>query len=84
VRRVTLIKGDGIANVRPSKTLIRGGCYEDVDLVVVRENTEGPYTGIEHYAFELARRRPPRQLTLVHKANILKYTSGCSWRQWSA
>ena len=92
---------DLYANVRPSRTLLRGGRYEDVDLVVVRENTEGLYSGIEHwvdrrqnyaesitivsreaservieYAFELASRRPGKRLTLVHKANILKYTSG--------
>ena len=37
------------ANVRPSRTLIPGGRYENIDLVVVRENVEGLYTGYEHY-----------------------------------
>ena len=92
---------DLFANVRPAKTMVSGLRFEDVDLVVVRENTEGLYVGIEHYidtrksaaesitivtrdastrviryAFELARSRPDRHLTLVHKANILKFTSG--------
>ncbi|MDX1623492.1 MAG: isocitrate/isopropylmalate dehydrogenase family protein [Gemmatimonadota bacterium] len=92
---------DLYANVRPARTMIPGGRYEEVDLVVVRENTEGLYSGIEHYvdpdgdyaesitvvtrpaservirfAFERAAERPAAHLTLVHKANILKYTSG--------
>ena len=92
---------DLFANVRPAKTMVSGLRFQDVDLVVVRENTEGLYVGIEHYidtkksaaesitivtrdasarviryAFELARSRPDRHLTLVHKANILKFTSG--------
>lgn len=92
---------DLFANVRPAKTLVPGGRYEDIDVVVIRENTEGLYSGIEHYidtkksaaesitivtrdashrvidfAFRYAGRRPDRHLTLVHKANILKYTSG--------
>lgn len=89
------------ANVRPVKTLVPGGRFSDVDLVIVRENTEGLYTGIEHYvdarksaaesitivtreasrrvidfAFRYAAGRPDRHLTLAHKANILKFTSG--------
>ena len=92
---------DLYANVRPAKTLVPGGRYPNVDLVVIRENTEGLYAGIEHYidtkrsaaesitivtrdasrrviqfALEYVARRPKRHLTLVHKANILKYTSG--------
>ncbi len=41
---------DLYANVRPVRNL-RGikSRYEDIDLVVVRENTEGIYSGIEHY-----------------------------------
>ncbi|MGD9100338.1 MAG: isocitrate/isopropylmalate dehydrogenase family protein [Anaerolineae bacterium] len=40
---------DLYANVRPARTL-EGTlvCYEGLDLVVVRENTEGLYAGIEH------------------------------------
>lgn len=37
------------ANVRPVRTLIPGGRYEDIDLVLVRENLEGLYVGFEHY-----------------------------------
>src|SRR5690606_10343045 len=37
------------ANVRPARTLMPGGRYEDVDLVLIRENTEGLYVGVEHY-----------------------------------
>jgi isocitrate dehydrogenase (NAD+) len=37
------------ANVRPALTLIPGGRFEDIDLVVVRENTEGLYVGVEHF-----------------------------------
>ncbi|MDE1941652.1 MAG: NAD-dependent isocitrate dehydrogenase [Betaproteobacteria bacterium] len=37
------------ANVRPAQTLIPGGRYENVDIVLVRENLEGLYVGFEHY-----------------------------------
>jgi isocitrate dehydrogenase (NAD+) len=37
------------ANVRPAHTIVTGGRYEDVDIVLIRENTEGLYIGIEHY-----------------------------------
>ena len=37
------------ANLRPARTLIAGGRYEDIDLVLVRENLEGLYVGFEHY-----------------------------------
>ena len=73
-----------------------------VDLITVRENTEGAYIGegqtlsrgrrdrasltqkvtrrgserIVRYAFELARRTGRKKVTVVHKANILKSTSG--------
>jgi isocitrate dehydrogenase (NAD+) len=40
---------DLFANVRPVKTVIPGRCYEDIDLVMVRENTEGLYVGVEHF-----------------------------------
>ncbi len=39
---------DLYANVRPVRSLPVPGCRHDVDLVVVRENTEGLYSGIEH------------------------------------
>jgi isocitrate dehydrogenase (NAD+) len=37
------------ANLRPAATLIPGGRFDDIDLVVVRENLEGLYIGHEHY-----------------------------------
>jgi isocitrate dehydrogenase (NAD+) len=95
---------DLFANVRPARSLLPGGRYTGVDLVIVRENTEGLYAGIEHYigmekdpravaesvmlitrygsrrivrfAFEYALSHGRKKVTLVHKANILKYTQG--------
>ena len=40
---------DLYANVRPAITLQSGGRYDDIDLVLIRENTEGLYVGVEHY-----------------------------------
>jgi isocitrate dehydrogenase (NAD+) len=40
---------DLYVNLRPVRTLRSGGRYEDIDLVIVRENTEGLYVGIEHF-----------------------------------
>ena len=37
------------ANLRPARTLIPGGRYDKIDLVLVRENLEGLYVGFEHY-----------------------------------
>ena len=37
------------ANLRPARTLIPGGRFDNVDLIVVRENLEGLYIGHEHY-----------------------------------
>jgi isocitrate dehydrogenase (NAD+) len=37
------------ANVRPAKTLVPGGRFSDVDIVLVRENLEGLYIGVEHF-----------------------------------
>jgi isocitrate dehydrogenase (NAD+) len=95
---------DLYANVRPAHTIRPGGRYENVDIVLVRENTEGLYTGIEHYvpiagdpkaaaesialitragserivryAFEYAVSHKRKKVTLVHKANILKFSQG--------
>ena len=73
--------------------------YQDVDLVVIRENTEGLYSGIEnevtkgvvtslkvatesasrriaHWAFQYARDRGRKKVTVMHKANIMKMTDG--------
>jgi len=93
---------DLYANVRPARTFAGlPARYDKVDLVLVRENTQGEYSGIEHYidpsrnaaeaisiitrhgcdrivrfAFEYARANQRKLVTLVHKANILKMTSG--------
>ncbi|MGE5467923.1 MAG: isocitrate/isopropylmalate dehydrogenase family protein [Ignavibacteria bacterium] len=37
------------ANVRPAYTIIPGGRFENINLVLVRENNEGLYVGFEHY-----------------------------------
>lgn len=38
---------DLYANVRPAKTIVPGGRYDNVDIVLIRENTEGLYVGFE-------------------------------------
>lgn len=73
--------------------------YENVDMVIVRENTEGLYSGIENevvpgvvtslkvasraactriarYAFSYATRRHRKNVTVFHKANIMKMSDG--------
>jgi isocitrate dehydrogenase (NAD+) len=95
---------DLYANVRPAHTIVQGGRYDDIDLVLIRENTEGLYVGIEHYikvgsdpraaaesvaiitragserivryAFDYAVKHGRKKVTLVHKANILKFSQG--------
>ena len=37
------------ANLRPARTLVPGGRFENIDLILVRENLEGLYVGFEHY-----------------------------------
>ena len=37
------------ANLRPAHTIVPGGRYDNVDLVIVRENLEGLYIGHEHF-----------------------------------
>ncbi|MBD9662834.1 isocitrate dehydrogenase (NAD+) [Variovorax paradoxus] len=37
------------ANLRPARTIIPGGRFDKIDLMVVRENLEGLYIGHEHY-----------------------------------
>jgi len=108
------------ACVRPCKTYpgVRSK-YQDINLVIVRENTEDLYAGIEfeqgdpdtlkliqfikqtkgvqvgedsgislknisisasekimHYAFQYARENNRRKVTIIHKANILKFSDG--------
>ncbi|THA24330.1 3-isopropylmalate dehydrogenase [Streptomyces sp. RKND-216] len=101
---------DHFVNLRPSKlfpqtaTPLQGS--PDIDFVVVREGTEGPYTGnggslrtgtpaevatevsvntaygverVVRDAYERARARPRRKLTLVHKNNVLVH-AGHLWK----
>ena len=37
------------ANLRPAQTLVPGGRFENIDLVLIRENLEGLYVAFEHY-----------------------------------
>jgi len=93
---------DLYANVRPAISFPNTKSrYSNIDLITVRENTEGAYIGegqtlsadgetatlmqkitrrgserIVRYAFDLARRVGRKKVTVVHKANILKSTSG--------
>ncbi|MEJ2481842.1 MAG: isocitrate/isopropylmalate family dehydrogenase [Gemmatimonadota bacterium] len=48
---------DLYANVRPAESIVSGGRYEEIDIVIVRENTEGLYAGIEHF---IGMRQDPR------------------------
>jgi isocitrate dehydrogenase (NAD+) len=93
---------DLYANIRPARSFDGVETrYQGVDIIVIRENTQGLYSGVEHfideersaaesisiitrkgseriveYAFQYAKSRGRRTITLVHKANILKATSG--------
>jgi isocitrate dehydrogenase (NAD+) len=54
---------DLYANVRPARTLAGVKTrYDNVDLVIVRENTEGLYTGIEHY---VGRRQAAESIAII-------------------
>jgi isocitrate dehydrogenase (NAD+) len=108
------------ANLRPGKTM-KGvqSTFQDIDLVIIRENMEDLYAGVEfdtgsdearevistlnrvsskkiadaaaisikmitpegsrrivRYAFEYARANGRKQVTAVHKANIMKFSDG--------
>lgn len=90
------------ANVRPVISF-KGtkSRYDNIDIITVRENTEGMYSGagqkrsddnksaeamsiitregaerIVKFAYELARQEGRKKVTVIHKANILKSTSG--------
>jgi isocitrate dehydrogenase (NAD+) len=93
---------DLYANVRPAITFPGTKArYENIDLITVRENTEGAYGSegqtmsadgqsaqslirvthrgserILRYAFDLATKLGRKKVTIVHKANIMKTTSG--------
>ena len=105
--RLPICQGfDQYANVRPTKILpgitspLRNANVGDLDWVIVRENSEGEYSGhggrahrglpeevgtevaiftrvgvtrIMRYAFELARSRPRKLLTVVTKSNAQRF-----------
>ncbi len=100
---VTLRKKFGLyANVRPVKSFAGTQArYDDIDIITIRENTQGMYSGLGQvvsedgneaealskitregaekivtFAYELAVREGRKKVTAVHKANILKSTSG--------
>ena len=93
-------KLDLYAAVRPVRSVegVRTR-FSDVNIVIVRENTEGLYSGVENtvspgvvmsmkvateraceriarWAFEYARKRDRKKITVFHKANIMKITDG--------
>lgn len=93
---------DLFANLRPALSFAgTKSHYENIDIITVRENTEGMYSGqgqtitqdgehaeaisvithkgaerIVRFAFDLAQKNNRKKITVVHKANILKSTSG--------
>ena len=90
------------ANVRPVITFPgTQSRYNNIDIITIRENTEGMYSGegqttneagnhaeavsivtkkgaerVVRFAYELAKKKGRKKITAVHKANILKSTSG--------
>ncbi len=98
---------DQYINLRPFSAAASVGAGEPIDMMVIRENTEGTYAGeggflrrgtqaeiatqgsvntrfgVERcvrFAFELASSRPSRNLTLVHKTNVLTF-AGDLWQR---
>ncbi|MFH1440327.1 MAG: isocitrate/isopropylmalate dehydrogenase family protein [Candidatus Woesearchaeota archaeon] len=98
---------DLYVNLRPCQSFPTELSRKGIDMIVVRENTEGLYSRSERveregnnengkivkaiteriitrkgseriirYAFELARKRERKELTLVHKGNVLRETCG--------
>ena len=91
---------DLYANVRPALSMPGIDLpFEDIDIIIFRENTEDLYAGVEHtvgqhaaesikiisregterlcrLAFEQSKEWGRKRITVVHKANIMKFTDG--------
>ena len=91
---------DLYANVRPALSMPGIDMpFENIDIIIFRENTEDVYAGIEHMvgrnaaesikiitregterlcrlAFEQSKEWERKRITVVHKANIMKFTDG--------
>jgi len=91
---------DLYGNIRPSLSLPGVETpFENIDLIIYRENTEDLYAGVEHMvgkdaaesikiitregtericrmAFERSKEQGRKHITVVHKANIMKFTDG--------
>ena len=85
---------DLYANVRPINN------FKNIDFIIIRENTEGLYSGIEYYneekelaiserhiskkgsekiikfAFEYAKKHHRKNVSCIHKSNVLRITDG--------
>lgn len=59
------------ANLRPARTVVPGGRYDNIDLVIVRENLEGLYIGHEHY------------IQIDHDPHAVAMATGINTRQGS-
>ena len=108
---------DHYVNLRPVRLFpgvaspLTAGSPQTIDMVVIREGTEGPYTGaggvmrkgtpqeiatqesyntafgverVARYAFNVARSRPRKKLTLVHKTNVLTFAGDLWYRNVNA
>lgn len=86
------------ANVRPFYSLPIKNSTKGIDFIIVRENTEDLYSGVEKkipggfsaeriitkkaseriisFAFNLARKKGRKKVTVIHKANVLRLTDG--------
>ena len=89
------------ANVRPARSYPGLDAVQpDTDIVFIRENTEGVYSGIESeitdgvttltrvitedasakiadFGFDYAKRNDYDDVTIAHKANVMRETDGC-------
>jgi isocitrate dehydrogenase (NAD+) len=91
---------DLYGNIRPSLSLPGVDTpFENIDLIIYRENTEDLYAGVEHMvgkhaaesikiitregtericrmAFDRSKEQGRKHITVIHKANIMKFTDG--------